>query len=496
MKDLVSKTVNFLKGIWKIPILNSKNWKRLKFSSSGIKSKHKRFLWRITLVTSAVFFVVLTLVSYRDAVQVAANRFYAPSTNPSGQEFKVGWNDTWSFLSTTTLKRIQCKFHSSQECSFLKPTEVPSEINTNFYKLISSETQLNAAERSLASLGHLEDGTLLILSKSGLITFYNPVKHKEMQQLDLNIDYLGYNPGTIRGPLAGVDESAGLGLRDFDIFNSNGKVFLNFSFLSLSSQGCLAMNLYKVELLKDDKQKWRLGKLQKIWASDSECIKFKEAHLLGSGGKITRYSNDSVILTLGDLNLIDRRKTNSVWGNTVLIKESSGNLKIFTKGHRNPSGIIKLNSGLVIGTEQGPQGGDEINLLEEGKDYGWPLSSYGMNYSYGGYKHIENSHLFGTKPLVAFVPSPAFSSISSFKENPPKYWSNEKGETDIYVSSLKAASIYRCRLNSDSPSIPYCEKIFVGQRIRDITSLKIAKTHYIFLLTERSSIVSFKVTRN
>lgn len=491
----MNKTVNFLKRIWKIPILNSKNPKHLKFSTSGIKSKPKRFLCRISLVTSAVFFVVFTLVAYRDAVQVATNRFYAPSTNPSGQEFKVGWPDTWNFLSTTTLKRIQCRFHSSQECSFLKPTEVPLEINTNFYKLISSETQLNAAERSLAALDHLEDGTLLILSKPGLITFYNPVKRKEIQQLDLNIDYLGYDPGTVRGPLAGVDESVGLGLRDFDIFNYNGKVFLNYSFLSLSSQGCLAMNLYKVELMKDDKQNWRLGKAQKIWTSDSECVKFKEAHLLGSGGRITRYSNDSVILTLGDMNLIDRRKTNSVWGNTVLIKESSGNLKIFTKGHRNPSGIIKLNSGLVIGTEQGPQGGDEINLLEEGKDYGWPLSSYGKNYPYGGYHHIENSHLVGTKPLMAFVPSPAFSSISSFNTDSPKYWSNEKGETDIYVSSLKAASIYRCRLNSDSPSIAYCEKIFVGQRIRDITNLKIGKTHHIFLLTERSSIVSFNITR-
>ena len=468
----------------------------MKFSTPGIKSKSKKFLWRVSLVTSAVFFVVFALVSYRDAVQVAANRFYAPTINPSGQEFKVDWPDTWNFLSTTTLKRIQCRLHSSQECSFLKPTEVPSEINTNFYKLISTETQLNAAEKSLAALGHLEDGTLLILSKSGLITFYNPVKREEMQQLDLNVDYLGYDPGTIRGPLAGVDESAGLGLRDLDIFNSNGGVFLNYSFLSLSSQGCLAMNLYKAELLNDDKQKWKLDRVQKIWTSDSECIKFKEAHLLGSGGKISRYSSDSVLLTLGDLNLIDRRKTSSVWGNTVLIKESSGKHKIFTKGHRNPSGIIKLDSGLVIGTEQGPQGGDEINLLVEGKDYGWPLSSYGKNYPYGGYEHIENSHLVGTKPLMAFVPSPAFSSISSFSVNPPKYWSNEKGESDVYVSSLKAASIYRCRLDPDGPSIAYCEKIFVGQRIRDITNLKIGKTHHIFLLTERSSIVSFKIARN
>ncbi len=465
----------------------------MKSSRSETHKKLKIFLWWISSIISVSFFVVFSLVSYRDAVQVATNRFYAPTINPSGQEHKVGLGDTWKFISSTTLTRIKCKFQFSQECSFLKPAEVPAEINTNFYKLISRESQLNFPEKSLAALEQLQDGTIIILSKNGLISFFSPSLAKVTQQLDLNVDYLGYEPGKIRGPLEGVDESAGLGLRDFEVFSSNGKNFLNYSFLSLSLQGCLSMNLNKVELSKDDTQNWILGAVQRIWTSDFECIKFKEAHLLGAGGKIARYSEDSVILTLGDMNLVDRRKTTSVWGNTVLINEPSGRHRVFTKGHRNPSGILKLESGLVIGTEQGPQGGDEINLLSDGKDYGWPLSSYGKNYPYGGYDHVENSHLVGTKPLMAFVPSPAFSAVSSFKGNPPEYWANERGETDIYVSSLKAASVYRCRLNSGSPSIAYCEKIFVGERIRDLTNLKLGENHYLFLLTERSSIVSLKI---
>ena len=138
------------------------------------KRSTRNSIRRISYATSVLLLLVFSMVSYRDAVQVATNRFYAPSVNPSGQEFKVTWPDTWSFLSGTTLKRIQCKIQNSQECSFLKPFRVPKQINTNFYNLISTETQLNAPERSFAAIDQLENGTMLILSKQGLISFIVP----------------------------------------------------------------------------------------------------------------------------------------------------------------------------------------------------------------------------------------------------------------------------------------------------------------------------------
>ena len=424
--------------------------------------KIRKGLRLVATFSSILLLVFFSTVSYRDAVQVASNRAYAPAINPSGEEVKVSWADTWNFLSGTTLKRVKCKIQNSQECPFLKPFRVPKQINTNFYNLISTETQLNATEKSLAAIDQIQDRTLLILSKSGQINFYNPTLQKVQQQLVLNVKYLGYNPGKIRGPLAGVDESGGLGLRDFEVYSNSGKDFLYYSFLSLSSRGCLAMNLHKGELALDMNSQWKLSKDREIWSTSFECVKFKDAHLLGSGGKIAKYSRGKVLLTLGDMNLIDRRKISSVWGNTVLINESTGKHEIFTRGHRNPSGIIKVSSESVIETEQGPRGGDEINLLVRGYDYGWPYSSYGRNYSYGGYNAVENSHIFGTQPLIAFVPSPAFSAISTFRVGAPKYWSNERGESDVFVSSLKAASIYRCRLSINFTKIPYCEKIFVG----------------------------------
>jgi hypothetical protein len=466
----------------------------MKLLNSKRNQENGKRLWLMSIVISILLVFVFSTVSYRDAVQVASNRSYAPTINPSGQEHKVSWKDTWNFLSGTTLERIRCKIQDSQECQFLKPFRVPKQINTNFYNLISSEFQLNVPEKSVAAIDHMQDGTILVLSKSGMVTFFNPKSQKVRQKLNLNVKYLGYNPGRIKGPLSGVDESEGLGLRDFQIYSTESKTFLSYSFLSLSSKGCLAMNLHKVELRLDSNGKWEFNQDQKIWSTNFECIKFKDAHLLGSGGKIAMYTRDKVALTLGDMNLIDRRNTSSVWGNTVLIDESSGEYEVFTIGHRNPSGIIKLSSGVLIETEQGPRGGDEINLLAKGKDYGWPFSSYGRNYSYGGYDAVENSHEFGTRPLIAFVPSPAFSSISTFSADAPEYWANERSQPDIFVSSLKAASIYRCRLSIDFSQIPYCEKIFVGERIRDLTSLKLGRESYIFLLTERSSIVGLKIT--
>jgi glucose/arabinose dehydrogenase len=64
------------------------------------------------------------------------------------------------------------------------------------------------------------------------------------------------------------------------------------------------------------------------------------------------------------------------------IKDDNALKAIFSYGHRNPQGLIRLgNTGQIWSHEHGPKGGDEVNLIEPGKNYGWPLISYGINYN-------------------------------------------------------------------------------------------------------------------
>ena len=64
-------------------------------------------------------------------------------------------------------------------------------------------------------------------------------------------------------------------------------------------------------------------------------------------------------------------------------EEDNLDLKIFSKGHRNPQGLTRINDSF-FSVEHGPLGGDELNKLIKDKNYGWPVVSYGTHYLYDG----------------------------------------------------------------------------------------------------------------
>ena len=84
---------------------------------------------------------------------------------------------------------------------------------------------------------------------------------------------------------------------------------------------------------------------------------------------------------------------------------------IYSYGHRNPQGMFKHpESGKIWTNEHGPRGGDEINIIKKGKNYGWPKITYGINYS--GTTITKNKSLPGMEqPLYYWVPSIAPSSF-------------------------------------------------------------------------------------
>ena len=141
---------------------------------------------------------------------------------------------------------------------------------------------------------------------------------------------------------------------------------------------------------------------------------------------------------------------------------SKNKFRIYTLGHRNPQGIINIEGKIYL-IEHGPKGGDEINLLLEGKNYGWPLYSLGSTYAGIPYPTTGLNSDF-QKPNYAFIPSAAISDIIHCPENLAKRYSPYKC---TLISSLRGKSIYVALIDNDEGRIVSVEQVKVEMRIRE-----------------------------
>jgi glucose/arabinose dehydrogenase len=156
---------------------------------------------------------------------------------------------------------------------------------------------------------------------------------------------------------------------------------------------------------------------------------------------------------------------------------------IYTYGHRSPQGLeFDFETGELWGSEHGPRGGDELNLLLPGRNYGWPLYSLGLNYNGTSVDGRERGITFELsdieQPVVDLTPSPAVSSfIISTSEQFPEW------EGDFLVGSLKARSLFRIEIENNQ--FVRRETLFEGiGRIRDIEQ---GYNGDIYLLLEHNS---------
>lgn len=119
---------------------------------------------------------------------------------------------------------------------------------------------------------------------------------------------------------------------------------------------------------------------------------------------------------------------------------------IYSYGHRNPQGItIDRATGRIWTAEHGPQGGDEINLLRPGANYGWPIITYGEEY--GGGAIGEGTHKEGLQqPVQYYVPSIATGGIAWYDGDALPGWKNS-----LFVAGLRSFSISRVQLDGDKP---------------------------------------------
>ena len=184
----------------------------------------------------------------------------------------------------------------------------------------------------------------------------------------------------------------------------------------------------------------------KLYATIGEGSKYKERaqDMTSSFGSVVRLNEDGSIPA-----------DNPTFGN-------GERPELFTKGHRNGQGLaFDAARGVLWEHEHGARGGDEINIIEAGKNYGWPLATYGVDYS--GARVTPFTEVEGTQqPFKYWTPSIAPSGLAVYRGALfPADW-----DGDLLVGAMAGLALHRVDL--DGMTVAGEERYLIGERIRDV----------------------------
>jgi glucose/arabinose dehydrogenase/cytochrome c5 len=237
---------------------------------------------------------------------------------------------------------------------------------------------------------------------------------------------------------------------------------------------------------------------QTIWSADIET--YTPIPDMAAGGRIAFDAADHVFISVGikglgeqagvqDLGLpygkIHRvNDDGSIPADNPFMDVAGALPSIWTYGHRSPQGLeYDRRTGQLWGTEMGQRGGDEVNLLLPGKNYGWPLYSKGLKYDgtpvdYGKDLGIEFDLADIEQPVVDLTPSPAVASFVIYEGSAFPQW-----QRNLIVGTLKATELYRMVVEDDR--VVHTEVLLKGlARIRDVA---VGADGAIYLLLEHAS---------
>jgi len=220
------------------------------------------------------------------------------------------------------------------------------------------------------------------------------------------------------------------------------------------------------------------------------------------GGRIVFDTGGFVYLTLGDRGDRDRAQKMDDHAGSVIrlhedgrVPEDNPFVKLkgalpekWTLGNRNIQGAaLHPQTGKLWTHEHGPQGGDEVNLMSAGKNYGWPVVTHGANYGLGTKIGEGQTKAGMAQALKIWVPSIAPSGMAFVNSQEFPEWSG-----NLLVGSLRAQTLVRLELDGDT--VVGEERLLVGQigRIRDV---RVAEDGLIYLLTDAPNGALFQLAR-
>lgn len=317
------------------------------------------------------------------------------------------------------------------------------------------------------SLAFLQNGDMLITDRNGKL--YRRTQKGKLETISGTPEVLPEGQGGLMDVILHPD------------YNKNKVIYLSYSAFKKEGERTLSTTAIMRATLDGNKLKD-----QKVIFEALPYARTRHHY----GGKMAFDKNGYLFFSVGErgnekenpqnlgnhLGKIHRIKEDgSIPADNPFVNTPGATPSIWSYGHRNPQGLaFDPATGLLWETEHGPRGGDELNVIEKGKNYGWPVISYGINYD--GTTFTDKTSMAGMEqPKHYWVPSIAPSGLAFVQGDRYKAW---KG--NALAGSLRFKFLNRNIIKGDTAPSQEIMLENVG-RLRDV---RMAPDGYIYIAVE------------
>jgi aldose sugar dehydrogenase len=300
------------------------------------------------------------------------------------------------------------------------------------------------------ALEFLPDSRLLVSEKGGKLTMFNTDTWQQQ---------------AINGVPAVANAGQG-GLMDVAVHpDFSNQPWIYFSY-AVANGGAYSTRVSRAQLIGTE-----LRKLEVLFSASPF---FSERRHFGSRLLI---DGDYLFITVGDRGnrsrpqkldnhagkILRLKLDGSIPGDNPFVGVEQARPEIWSYGHRNPQGLVKHpGTDTLWSTEHGPQGGDEINIVRRGANYGWPVITYGEEY--GGGKIGEGTHKQGMEqPQMFYTPSLGTSGVVFYDGDRYPGW-----QPSLLIGGLRQTRISRIELQGDQLGAETSLMLNARMRIRDL----------------------------
>lgn len=322
------------------------------------------------------------------------------------------------------------------------------------------------------ALAFLPDGRMLVTERPGHLRFVSA-------------------DGELSEPIRGVPEvfaEGQGGLLDVALspdFANDGLIYLSYA--EVGDDGMAGTALGRGQLVEDRIESWVV-----IFRQEP---KLATGHHFGS--RIVFDRKGYLFLALGENNQRPTsQKLDHLQGKVVrlfpdgsippdnpFVGQEGARPEIWSYGHRNQQGAaLHPETGLLWTSEHGPRGGDEVNIPDAGKNYGWPLATYGINYSGQPIPEAVGTSAPNTEqPLYYFERSPALSGMAFYTAQRFPAW-----QGSLFLGGLATLDLIRLQLDGD---VVVSEERLLTDRPTRVRDVRQGPDGYLYVLSENDGTI-------
>lgn len=304
------------------------------------------------------------------------------------------------------------------------------------------------------SMTFLPDGRMLVTERVGQLRIVNAD--------GILVDQI------VSGLPEDIFVSGQAGLKDVALapdFATSNRLFLTYACGTLAANSlCLSSAVFTQNQLTEVTELFR-----------TQPAKSGSAHY---GGRLAFLPDDTLVLTMGDGfdyreqaqnpashlgKLIRLHQDGSVPADNPFVQNQQAAPEVYSIGHRNPQGIVyDAVRQRLISHEHGPRGGDELNIITPGQNYGWPITSHGIDYT-GALITPFRSRPGMTMPVLTWTPSIAPSGMTLYDGELFPQWRG-----DLFITALAGKALHRVRLVNDQVRTEEKMLTELDERLRDV----------------------------